>query len=154
MAESANASGSGSEGEGKERITGSRAQKEKEKEQGLLQVSDDERDSSQERERYADCNRAKGQREGEEETEEMRDEMLDDVVDYLDTPMYAGSSPPRKAPIGSAPPAVNLGRKESKWRRSVMGLSDVCSFPRSILLLPWDLRGRGERDDCGAMLTM
>ncbi|WWC58037.1 uncharacterized protein I303_100572 [Kwoniella dejecticola CBS 10117] len=34
----------------------------------------------------------------------------------------AGSSPPRKAPVGSG--MGDLGRKESKWRKSVMGLSD------------------------------
>jgi hypothetical protein len=36
----------------------------------------------------------------------------------------AGSSPPRKAPIGTSLGA-DLGRKESKWRKSIMGLSDV-----------------------------
>ncbi|WVQ94045.1 hypothetical protein IAU59_001123 [Kwoniella sp. CBS 9459] len=35
---------------------------------------------------------------------------------------YAGSSPPRKAPIGTG--LGDLGRKESKWRKSVMGLAD------------------------------
>lgn len=80
----------------------------------------------------SDAEAARGNKMGEkrlsvsdEEREEMRDEM--EEIDYLDTPMYAGSSPPRKAPIGSgnvgAP--VSLGRKESKWRKSVMGLSDV-----------------------------
>jgi hypothetical protein len=44
-------------------------------------------------------------------------------VDHLDAPMYAGSSPPRKAPIGSQP--VELGRKGTKWRRSMIGMSDV-----------------------------
>lgn len=34
----------------------------------------------------------------------------------------AGSSPPRKAPVGSN---IGLDRKESKWRKSVMNLSDV-----------------------------
>ncbi|WWC66913.1 uncharacterized protein I206_100820 [Kwoniella pini CBS 10737] len=34
----------------------------------------------------------------------------------------AGSSPPRKAPVGTG--LGDLGRKESKWRKSVMGLSD------------------------------
>lgn len=37
----------------------------------------------------------------------------------------AGSSPPRKAPVGTGP---MLDRKESKWRKSVMGLSDVSCF--------------------------
>jgi hypothetical protein len=90
----------------------------------MLQVSGD-RETSQERERERTPEReSSGSSHGEVEMkEEMKDETTDDV-DYLDTPMYAGSSPPRKAPIGSAPP-VSLGRKESKWRRSVMGLSDV-----------------------------
>ncbi|WWC85731.1 uncharacterized protein L201_000597 [Kwoniella dendrophila CBS 6074] len=35
----------------------------------------------------------------------------------------AGSSPPRKAPVGTGP-MNDLGRKESKWRKSVMNLSD------------------------------
>jgi hypothetical protein len=39
----------------------------------------------------------------------------------------AGSSPPRKAPVGSN---IGLDRKESKWRKSVMNLSDV-SWHRS-----------------------
>lgn len=38
----------------------------------------------------------------------------------------AGSSPSRKAPIGSGP---GLDRKESKWRKSVMGISDVSLPP-------------------------
>jgi len=38
---------------------------------------------------------------------------------------YAGSSPPRKAPIGTGAGTGDLGRKGSKWRKSVMGLSDV-----------------------------
>jgi hypothetical protein len=41
----------------------------------------------------------------------------------------AGSSPPRKAPIGTS--GNDLGRKGSKWRRSMMGLSDVRARPRS-----------------------
>jgi hypothetical protein len=36
---------------------------------------------------------------------------------------FAGSSPSRKAPVG-----VGLSRKESKWRKSVMGLSEVGHF--------------------------
>lgn len=40
---------------------------------------------------------------------------------------YAGSSPPRKAPIGTGASTGDLGRKGSKWRKSVMGLSDVSS---------------------------
>ncbi|WVW81707.1 hypothetical protein I302_103702 [Kwoniella bestiolae CBS 10118] len=36
---------------------------------------------------------------------------------------FAGSSPPRKAPVGTGPMG-DLGRKESKWRKSVMNLSD------------------------------
>ncbi|WVR03357.1 hypothetical protein IAU60_000348 [Kwoniella sp. DSM 27419] len=35
----------------------------------------------------------------------------------------AGSSPPRKAPVGVG--LADLSRKESKWRKSVMGLSDM-----------------------------
>ena len=66
-----------------------------------------------------------------EEGEEMRDDI--EEIDYLETPMYAGSSPPRKAPIGNAP--VSLGRKGSKWRKSVMGLSDVGSPLSSVRCL-------------------
>jgi len=40
----------------------------------------------------------------------------------LEDRRFAGSSPPRKAPIGTG---VGLVRKESKWRKSVYGLSDV-----------------------------
>ncbi|KAK8845404.1 hypothetical protein IAR55_006117 [Kwoniella newhampshirensis] len=36
----------------------------------------------------------------------------------------AGSSPPRKAPVGVGLGLAELGRKESKWRKSVIGLSD------------------------------
>ena len=36
----------------------------------------------------------------------------------------AGSSPPRRAPIGTGAES-GLGRQESKWRKSMMGLSDV-----------------------------
>jgi len=42
---------------------------------------------------------------------------------YLDS-RFAGISPPRKAPAGAGQPN-GLGRKGSKWRRSMMGLSDV-----------------------------
>lgn len=37
----------------------------------------------------------------------------------------AGSSPPHKAPVGTGLPSSELGRKGSKWRKSMMGLSDV-----------------------------
>ncbi|KAK6905129.1 hypothetical protein L486_02412 [Kwoniella mangroviensis CBS 10435] len=43
---------------------------------------------------------------------------------------FAGSSPPRKAPIGTGSMG-DLGRKESKWRKSVMGLSDKSKAPAS-----------------------
>ncbi|WWD22350.1 hypothetical protein CI109_106841 [Kwoniella shandongensis] len=36
----------------------------------------------------------------------------------------AGSSPPRKAPVGVGLGLAELGRKESKWRKSVIGLSE------------------------------
>lgn len=36
----------------------------------------------------------------------------------------AGSSPPHKAPVGTGM-SSDLGRKGSKWRKSMMGLSDV-----------------------------
>ncbi|WWC97144.1 hypothetical protein V866_004023 [Kwoniella sp. B9012] len=42
----------------------------------------------------------------------------------------AGSSPPRKAPVGTGSMG-DLGRKESKWRKSVMGLSDKSKAPAS-----------------------
>jgi hypothetical protein len=44
-------------------------------------------------------------------------------ISPADDRRFAGSSPPRKAPIGTG---VGLARKESKWRKSVYGLSDVC----------------------------
>jgi hypothetical protein len=44
---------------------------------------------------------------------------------------YAGSSPPRKAPIGTG--TGDLGRKGSKWRKSVMGLSDVSAAKRGCI---------------------
>lgn len=50
----------------------------------------------------------------------------------------AGSSPPRKAPIGTG---AGLERKESKWRKSVMGISDVSLSTTSV-------RVRADRTDC------
>ncbi|KAK1926201.1 hypothetical protein DB88DRAFT_481048 [Papiliotrema laurentii] len=43
----------------------------------------------------------------------------------------AGSSPPRKAPIGTSLGA-DLGRKESKWRKSIMGLSDITANKKTL----------------------
>lgn len=52
---------------------------------------------------------------------------------------FAGSSPPRKAPIGTGK-VSGLGRKDSRWKTSVMSLSDVSTFlpyflPSFILLV-------------------
>ncbi|OCF36074.1 hypothetical protein I316_01946 [Kwoniella heveanensis BCC8398] len=47
---------------------------------------------------------------------------------------YAGSSPPRKAPIGTG--LGDLGRKESKWRKSVMGLADKSVSKRQSVRAP------------------
>lgn len=55
------------------------------------------------------------------------DDLVEEIeIDHLDMPMYAGSSPPRKAPIAPiGAQHVELSRKGTKWRRSVMNMSDV-----------------------------